>query len=67
MRKIAPNRLFSYFYPLLNLSENWSLLTLLTNLEAIHETLFKLSRPQVNVTADANANAEADEAELQMQ
>ena len=44
---------FEFFSPLLNLSENWSLVTCLTNLGRIHEKLLKLSRPQVNVNADA--------------
>ena len=49
--------------PLLNLSENWSLVTCITNLGGIHEKLFKLSRQQVNV----NADADADTAKLQLQ
>ena len=56
--KIAINRSF-FFHPLLNLSENWSLLTCITNLGRIHEQLFKLSRPEVNV------NVDADELQLQ--
>ena len=51
--------LLNFFRPLLNLSENWSLVTCITNLGMIHEKLFKLSRPQVNV------NADADELQLQ--
>ena len=35
-----------FFRPLLNLSENWSLVTCITNLQRICEKLFKLSRPQ---------------------
>ena len=35
-----------FFQPLLNLSENWSLVTCITNLGRIHEKLFMLSRPQ---------------------
>ena len=33
----------------------------------ILEKLFKISRPQVNVTADADDDADADDAELQLQ
>ena len=59
-RKIAISRPFwILFRPLLNLSENWSLVACITNLGRIHEKLFKLSRPQVNVNAD--------DAELQLQ
>ena len=47
MWKIAINRPFFFFFrPLLNLSENWSLVTCITNLKRICEKLFKLSRPQ---------------------
>ena len=47
MWKIAINRPFFFFFrPLLNLSENWSLVTCITNLKRIREKLFKLSRPQ---------------------
>ena len=46
MWKIAINRSFFFFRPLLNLSENWSLVTCITNLKRICEKLFKLSRPQ---------------------
>ena len=47
MWKIAINRPFFFFFrPLLNLSENWSLVTCMTNLKRICEKLFKLSRPQ---------------------
>ena len=35
-----------FFRPLLNLSENWSLVTCITNLKRIREKLFKLSRRQ---------------------
>ena len=50
MRKIAINQPFLIFFrPLLNLSENWSLVTCITNLGRIHEKLFKLSLPQENV------------------
>ena len=38
-----------------------------TNLGKIHKTLFQLSCPQVNVSADANADTDADDAELQLQ
>ena len=52
-RKIKISRPFKKkFRPLLNLSENWSLLTCITDLRRIHEKLFKLSCPQVNVNAD---------------
>ena len=53
--------ILNFFQPLLNLFENWSLVTCITNLGRIHEKLFKLSRPQVNVNADAAV------AELQLQ
>ena len=33
----------------MNLSENWSLVTCLTNLGRIHEKLFMLSRTQVKI------------------
>ena len=46
--------ILNFFWPLLNLSENWLLVTCITNLGRIHEKL-KLSRPKVNVNADANA------------
>ena len=47
MWKIAINQPFFFlFRPLLNLSENWSLVTRITNLKRIREKLFKLSRPQ---------------------
>ena len=46
MWKIAINRPFFFFRPLLNLSENWSLVTCITNLKRIREKLFKLSRTQ---------------------
>ena len=46
MWKIAINRPFFFFRSLLNLSENWSLVTCITNLKRIREKLFKLSRPQ---------------------
>ena len=52
-----------FFQPLLSLSANWSLVTCITNLKRIHEKLFKVFRPQVNVNADANA----DDAEIQLQ
>ena len=45
--------ILNFFHLLLNLSENWSLVTCITNLGRIHEKLFKLSRPQVNVNTDA--------------
>ena len=57
--KIAINRPIFFFQPLLNLSENWSFVTYITNLGRIHEKLFNLSCPQVNVNAD--------DAELQLQ
>ena len=47
--------ILNFFQPLFN----WSLVTCITNLENIHEKLFKLSRPQVKVNAD--------DAELQVQ
>ena len=53
--------ILNFYWPLLNLSENWSLVTCIKNLGRIHGKLFKLSRPQVNVKADA------DDAELQLQ
>ena len=47
MRKRTINRPFRIFYqPLLNLFENWLLVTCITDLKMIHEKLFKLSRPQ---------------------
>ena len=46
MWKIAINRQFFFFWPLLKLSENWSLVICITNLKRICEKLFKLSRPQ---------------------
>ena len=35
-----------FFQSLLNLSENWSLVTCITNLERIHKKNFRLSCPQ---------------------
>ena len=47
MLKIAINRPFCIFVkPLLKLSEDYLLVTGITNLNRIHEQLFKLSRPQ---------------------
>ena len=57
---------FDFFQPILNLSENWLLVTCITYLSRIHEELFKLSCPQANVHTDANANRNAD-AEIQLQ
>ena len=59
--KCNKSAILNFFRLLLNLSENWSLVTCITNLGRIHGKLFKLSRPQVN------ANADADDAELQLQ
>ena len=36
--------------PLFNLPENWLVATCRTNLSRIHETLFKLSRPQAKIS-----------------
>ena len=50
MRKMTINRPFwIFFQPLLNLSENWLLVTCITDLKMIHEKLFKLSRPQCQI------------------
>ena len=47
MWKIAINRpFFLFFWPLLNLSENYLLVTCITNLKRICENFFNLSRPQ---------------------
>ena len=46
MRKIAINRPFFFFRPLVNLSKNYLLVTCITNLKRICEKLFNLSRPQ---------------------
>ena len=46
MWKIAINRPFFFFSAIIELSENWSLVTCITNLKRIREKLFKLSRPQ---------------------
>ena len=35
-------------------AENWPLVPCITNLGRIHEKLFKLSRPHVNINAYAN-------------
>ena len=59
MRKIAEISHFDFFSAIIDKSENWSLVTCITNLGRIDEKLYKLSHPQVNVTAD--------DAELQLQ
>ena len=65
-RKIAISWPFYFFFqPLLSLSENWSLVTCITNLGRIHEKHFTLSCPQVNVNADADDDD--NDAELQLQ
>ena len=46
MKNRNKSAIFFFFRPLLNLSENWSLVTCITNLKRIREKLFKLSRPQ---------------------
>ena len=46
MKNRNKSAIFFFFRPLLNLSENWSLVTCITNLKRICEKLFKLSRPQ---------------------
>ena len=46
MWKIAINRQFFFFQPLLNLSKNYLLVTCITNLKGICEKLFNLLRPQ---------------------
>ena len=43
MRKIA---IIAIFQPLLNLSENWLLVALMTHLSRIHEKRLNLSCPQ---------------------
>ena len=50
MQKIAINRTYSFFsQPLLNLSENWSLVACITNWGRIHGKLFMLLRPQAQI------------------
>ena len=46
MKNRNKSAIFFFFRPLLNLSENWSLVTCITNLKRICGKLFKLSRPQ---------------------
>ena len=43
---VIKSAILNFFQPLLNLSENWSLVTYITNLGRIHGKLFKLSCPQ---------------------
>ena len=51
---------FTFFQPLLNLSENWLLATGKINLSRTHEKFGKLSSPQGNVNVKANAKANAN-------
>ena len=46
MKNRNKSAIWIFFQPLLNLSENYLLVRWITNSKRIHETLFKLSRPQ---------------------